>query len=97
VGISNDGTMLLYANKDTIFMAETNTYKPVLIKRLNGYFNSECIISPDKRYFIFSKTRTFELSIISETRDLWIYDLKTNKEKLLIREGGPIFGGFWIE
>lgn len=97
VGISNDGTMLLCAKKNAIFTVMTDTYTPILVKTINGYNASECIVSPDKKHFIFSKIRSFELPFTSETKDVWIYNLKENKEELLIEGGGSIFGGFWIQ
>lgn len=97
VGVSNDGKMLLCAKKNTIFVIESDSYKSVMKIALKGYNSSICVISPDKRYFIFSKIRPFEFPVTSETKDIWIYDLKTNNERLLIRGGGSIFGGFWIE
>ncbi len=97
VGISNDGAMLLCTKKNAIFTVMSDTYTPVLAKKINGYNGSGCIVSPDKKYFIFSKIRSFELPVTSETKDVWIYNLNDNSEELLIKGGGPIFGGFWIE
>jgi len=96
VGMSNDGELLLCADKKYIYSVNTDNYTPDLLKKFNPGINRGFVLSPDKRYLIYSKLRAFELFILAETKDLWLYDLNTNKEKLLIK-GASLLSGFWIE
>ncbi|MDD5756932.1 MAG: hypothetical protein PHR23_06595 [bacterium] len=96
VGISYDGKLLLCADRKNIYSVNTDSYTPILLKKFNPGVNRGFVLSPDKRYLIYSKLRAFELFILAETKDLWLYDLNTNKEKLLIKSNS-LYSGFWIE
>ncbi len=96
VGMSNDGELLLCADRKNIYSVNTDSYIPVLLKKFNPGVNRGFVLSPDKRYLIYSRLRAFELFILAETKDLCLYDLNTNKEKLLIK-GTSLLSGFWIE
>jgi hypothetical protein len=96
VGISYDGKLLLCADRKNIYSVNTDSYTPVLLKKFNPGVNHGFVLSPDKRYLIYSKLRVFELFILAETKDLWLYDLNTDKEKLLIKSDS-LLSGFWME
>ncbi|MFA5164179.1 MAG: hypothetical protein WC481_01255 [Candidatus Omnitrophota bacterium] len=96
VGMSNDGELLLCADRKNIYLVYTDNYAPIWLKKINQGVSHRFVLSPDKRYLVYSKLRALELFILAETKDLWLYDLNTDKEKLLIK-GASLFSGFWIE
>ncbi len=96
VGMSNDGELLLCTDRKKVYLVDTDNYMPILLKKINLRGSSKFVLSPDKRYLIFSKLRAFEPFILAETKDLWLYDLDTNEEKRLIK-GASLFSGFWME
>lgn len=96
IGVSKDRELLFCSDSSSerIYLVKKGDYIPILLKKFNSSISWQIILSPDNRYFVFTKTRIFSLS---EKKDTWLYDLKKGKERLLIKEASIAGGGFWLE